>query len=170
MEGLLDPILTNPIYKATSLGLGIVGLAISLALLFWLYRDAQRRGTATYIWLALGLVLTVGAMVMGFAASSFGFGPVGLLPLFGLVFFVIIYLIVRPSEFLEDIQEREMSMHLLEAELEKGVCHSCGAAIESDFIVCPVCTKELRVQCSYCGRPVKRAWHVCPYCKARPGQ
>lgn len=167
MTELLEPILANPIYKSASMGIGALCLAICIALLFWLFRDAQRRGAATFLWAGVGFGALLAGMAVGFGIKGWGFGPIGLIPFVVLVLFVIVYLIVRPSEYLDDVQEREMSIRLLEAELDKQVCPSCSGPVEPEYLICPNCTTELRVQCTYCGRPVKRNWRACPYCKSR---
>jgi RNA polymerase subunit RPABC4/transcription elongation factor Spt4 len=98
---------------------------------------------------------------------KYGFLPVGLIPFFLIISLVIIYMIVRPAEFTADSQERDLSLRLLDAELEIKACPKCGAGIEPDFLICPECVSQLRVKCEYCGRPIKANWNACPYCQAK---
>jgi RNA polymerase subunit RPABC4/transcription elongation factor Spt4 len=98
---------------------------------------------------------------------KYGFSFVGLLPFFLIISLIVIYMIVRPAEFTADALERDLSLRLLDAELENKACPKCGAGIESDHLICPECLVELRVKCDYCGRPIKSDWHACPYCQAK---
>ena len=43
----------------------------------------------------------------------------------------------------------------------------CGAPIEKDFVVCPVCDTQVRNVCPSCHRPLDAHWKVCPYCRTR---
>ena len=46
-------------------------------------------------------------------------------------------------------------------------CPQCGAPIEKDFVVCPVCDTQVRNVCPSCHRPLDAHWKVCPYCRTR---
>ena len=81
----------------------------------------------------------------------------------------IIYMIVRPPEYLEDVRERELEMHAAEMrvrELEGTACPHCDHRIERDFVRCPSCLRKLKERCTSCDRPLEKAWTVCPYCEA----
>jgi len=115
-----------------------------LATVYWVWKDARRRIEQQWkIWLAVVLGLVVPFL-----------GP-------------LVYMLFRPPEYLEDVRERELEMRAIEKRLGGAdlQCRVCGASVESDFLVCPVCTSRLRQACSACGRPLEPAWQLCPYCE-----
>jgi RNA polymerase subunit RPABC4/transcription elongation factor Spt4 len=166
MTEILQPILDNKAFQFASLVVGIVGFLLAVALVFWLWRDARRRGGHEWIWMAVGAAFVLVGAIVGFGQTKFGFASVGLISLLLILVCLIVYTLVRPSEFLVDVQEREMSLRLLDAELDVQACPACGAGIEPDFQICPVCNVTLRRPCEYCGRPINPKWKTCPYCKA----
>ena len=118
------------------------------ALVYWTYADARRR---------IADPLLIGCA----AAAAFIFPFVG----------AIVYMIVRPPEFLDDVRERELEIKAIETRLggPEFRCGVCGCAVEPDYLVCPVCTTKLRQACSNCGKPLEPAWQVCPYCETPAG-
>src|SRR4051794_29391128 len=85
----------------------------------------------------------------------------------------IVYAIVRPPEYLEDVRERELEMQAAEARLhglDYQLCPHCDYEVEKDFIRCPSCMRKLKDPCTNCSRPLDPAWKLCPYCEAEiPG-
>jgi Double zinc ribbon len=85
----------------------------------------------------------------------------------------VIYVILRPPEYLEDARERELEMQAAEArlhELEHALCPHCSYPIERDFVRCPSCLRKLKERCVACQRPLDQAWTICPYCETEvPG-
>jgi len=121
-------------------------VVLYLALAYWTYADARRR--------------IVDPMLVGCATAA-----ALLFPFVG----AIVYLIVRPPEFLEDVRERELEMEAAEArvrDLEGTLCPHCEYRIESDFIRCPSCLRKLKERCTNCSRPLEPVWTICPYCEA----
>jgi predicted amidophosphoribosyltransferase len=115
------------------------------ALVYWTYADARRR--------------IEDPMLVGCATAASLFPFVG----------TLVYMILRPPEYLEDIRERELEMHATEArlhELDYSLCPHCDYRIERDFIRCPSCLRKLKERCVSCSRPLDRAWTICPYCEA----
>ena len=124
-------------------------VVIWLALIYWTFADARRR---------IADPLLVGCAT---AASVFPF--VG----------TIVYLIVRPPEYLEDVRERELEIQAAEARLstlEHLHCQYCGFEVEKDFLRCPSCLRRLREPCTVCAKPLDPRWKICPYCEAEVGQ
>jgi double zinc ribbon protein len=124
-------------------------VVIWLALVYWTYADARRR---------IADPLLVGCAT---AASLFPF--VG----------TIVYLIVRPPEYLEDVRERELEIAAAEARLanlEHIHCQYCGFEVEKAFLRCPSCLRRLKEPCGVCGKPLDPRWKICPYCEAEVGQ
>jgi hypothetical protein len=115
-----------------------------LALVYWTFADARRR---------IEDPILVGCAT---AASLFPF--VG----------TIIYMIVRPPEYIDDIRERELEMQAAEARLAQlgyHLCPHCDYEVEKDFLRCPSCLRKLKDPCRSCGRPLDPMWKVCPYCE-----
>jgi heme exporter protein D len=119
-------------------------VVLYLALIYWTYADAKRRiEDPVMVWCAA-------------AASVFPF--VG----------TVIYMILRPPEYLEDVRERELEMQAAEArlhQLEHSVCPYCDHPVERDFIRCPSCLRKIRERCTGCERPLEQTWTICPYCE-----
>jgi RNA polymerase subunit RPABC4/transcription elongation factor Spt4 len=120
-------------------------VVIWLALVYWTYADARRR--------------IADPMLIGCATAASLFPFVG----------TIVYMIVRPPEYLDDVRERELEMQAAEArlaELGYHLCPHCDYEVEKDFLRCPNCMRKLKDPCHNCGRPLDPAWKVCPYCEA----
>src|SRR3977135_4121335 len=120
-------------------------VVIWLSLVYWTYADSRRR---------IGDPMLIGC---GTAASLFPF--VG----------TIVYMIVRPPEYLDDVRERELEMQAAEARLAQlgyMLCPHCDAEIERDFLRCPSCMRRLKSPCTNCSRPLDPRWKVCPFCEA----
>jgi RNA polymerase subunit RPABC4/transcription elongation factor Spt4 len=137
--------------SALSLAVDLVILflvVIWLALVWWTYSDARRR--------------IADPVVVGTATLASVFPYVG----------TIVYMIVRPPEFLDDVRERELEMQAAEARLlESGyhLCPHCDYEVEKDYLRCPHCMRKLKDPCHNCGRPLDPQWKVCPYCEAEIG-
>ena len=128
-----------------AINLLILFLAIAwLALVYWTYADARRR--------------IADPMLIGCATAA------SLFPFFG----TLVYAIVRPPEYLDDVRERELEMQASEARLNQLnflLCPHCDNEVERDFLRCPSCLRKLKEPCPNCSRPLDAAWRVCPYCE-----
>jgi hypothetical protein len=114
------------------------------SLIYWTYADARRRISDP--------------MLIGCATAASLFPFVG----------TIVYMILRPPEYLEDVRERELELQAAEArlgELDHSLCPHCDYRIERDFVRCPSCLRKLKERCTSCSRPLDRAWTICPYCE-----
>ena len=81
----------------------------------------------------------------------------------------IVYMILRPPEYLEDVRERELELQAAEArlhELDHVLCPHCDYRIERDFMRCPSCLRKLKERCTSCSRPLDQAGRSAP--TARP--
>src|SRR5215203_4112294 len=119
------------------------------ALVYWTYSDARRRISDPML------------VACATAASLF--------PFIG----TIIYLIVRPPEYLDDIHERDLEIAAAEARLNsvrQHTCPHCDFEIEPSFLRCPSCLRRLKEPCTVCGKPLDPRWKICPYCEAEVGQ
>jgi hypothetical protein len=121
-------------------------VVLYLALVYWTYADARRR--------------VYDPMLIGCATvAAFLFPFVG----------VIIYTVLRPPEYLEDVRERELETQAAEArlrQLNQALCPYCDYRVERDFIRCPSCLRKLKERCVSCSRPLEQTWTICPYCEA----
>ncbi|MBI5104596.1 MAG: zinc ribbon domain-containing protein [Solirubrobacterales bacterium] len=85
----------------------------------------------------------------------------------------VVYMIVRPPEYLDDVRERELEMQAAEARLHQlGVflCPHCDGEVKEDFLRCPHCLRKLKDACTSCGKPLDPDWKLCPFCEAEiPG-
>ncbi len=120
-----------------------------LSLLYWTFADARRR-------IADPLLVACAT-----AASLF--------PFLG----TIVYTIVRPPEYLDDVRERELEMQSAEARLHAAgyhLCPHCDYEVEKDYLRCPNCLRKLKDPCRNCGKPLDPLWRVCPYCETEVEQ
>jgi hypothetical protein len=120
-------------------------VVLYLSLIYWTYTDARRR--------------ILDPMLIGCATAASLFPFVG----------TMVYMILRPPEYLDDVRERELEMQAAEARLhhlDQTLCPHCDYRIERDFIRCPSCLRKLKERCANCSRPLDQAWTICPYCEA----
>jgi hypothetical protein len=124
-------------------------VVIWLSLIYYTYSDARRR--------------IADPMIIGCATAAALFPFVG----------TIVYMIVRPPEFLDDIRERELEMQAAEARLHQAdyfLCPHCDYQVEKEFLRCPSCLRKLKDACGTCAKPLDPEWKICPYCEAEiPG-
>jgi hypothetical protein len=81
----------------------------------------------------------------------------------------IVYVIVRPPEFIEDARERDLEMKasaLRVRQLAELSCPNCEYPVEKNYLRCPHCQRRLKDPCPTCGKPVDPRWALCPYCEA----
>lgn len=137
---VITDFLNSPFLRIGGQLLLLLAVVMWLALIYWTYTDAGRRGTMSIFW---GIVAVV-------------FPYVG----------TLVYLIVRPPEYALDARERELELAVLERELRNQIllCPNCRAMVEKDFLVCPECNWELKAPCENCSRPLDLNWDTCPYC------
>lgn len=122
----------------------LVLVVIWLALIYWTYSDARRR--------------IADPMLVACATAA------SLFPFIG----SIVYMIVRPPEYLDDVHERELEMQAAEARLHQLgylLCPHCDHEVERDFLRCPSCQRKLKDPCVTCGKPLDPQWAICPYCE-----
>ena len=126
----------------------LILVVVWFALIFWTYADARRRIDDPML------------VACATAASLFPF--VG----------TIVYVIVRPPEYLDDVRLRDIEMTAAEArlaQLDYQLCPHCDYEIKADYLRCPSCARRLKEPCYSCGRPVDPTWNICPYCEADVG-
>src|SRR6185437_10345043 len=130
----------------TAVSVALLILAVFyLSLVFWTFADARRR-------------IDDPLLVACATACS-------LFPFLG----TIVYLIVRPPEYLDDVRLRELEMTAAEARLaslDYQLCPHCDYEIQADYLRCPSCMRKLKERCYSCGKPIDPTWRRCPYCEA----
>ena len=100
-------------------------VVIWFALVYWTFADARRR--------------IADPLLVGCASAASLFPFVG----------TVVYLIVRPPEYLDDVRERELEIAAAEARLaslEHIHCQYCGFEVEKDFLRCPPARAVQRVR------------------------
>src|SRR3954466_3185519 len=140
----IEDIKNDSLQTAASIALLVLGV-LYLALIFWTFADARRRIDDP--------LLVVCATLCAF------------FPFVG----VIVYLIVRPPEFLDDVRLRELEMTAAEARLaslDYSLCPHCDYEVQSDYLRCPSCMRKLKERCYSCSKPIDPAWRICPFCEA----
>lgn len=137
MSDILNQMLT-PAVKVVLAVIAVIIIMLYLLSIVWVSLDARRRRTSALLWTIVAII-----------------------PVAGLV----AYCLLRPALTTDDQDEQDMSLDLLQRQLEEyGECPHCGGAIKSDFVACPHCRKQLRNVCSRCGRVLEVEWDICPYC------
>ncbi len=116
---------------------------------FWAFRDAGNRSRnllAPYL---------AGALVV---LATPLFFPLAL----------VLYLIVRPGETLDEVWERRLTE---EAAAETvSHCAACGRRTDREWLACPTCGAALHHRCVACGRLMDLDWNLCAWCGSEPAR
>jgi RNA polymerase subunit RPABC4/transcription elongation factor Spt4 len=117
-------------------------IAMWFVLIVWTYRDIQARSNSVFTQL-FSTLLVVLFFIPG----------------------VLLYLLLRPKETIDEAYQRSLEEEYLLQDLEElALCPSCSRHVDGDFVLCPHCQTQLREGCVNCGRLVDLKWPVCPYC------
>ena len=88
-----------------------------------------------------------------------------LLVIFFNIFGLIIYLIIRPSETIEEIYWEDLERRYLKYETsELGDCPRCGSQLYPGYVFCINCGYRLKVKCPQCGVLIDKDHVFCEYC------
>lgn len=138
----INGIISSPLWILALYVFAFCLVVLWLALVFWTIKDARKR-------IDDPIIITVAVL------TSL------ILPYMG----TVIYAILRPAEYLAEVQERELEMRAMEQELlVLRSSPSCGELIRPDFVACPSCRRQLRASCPSCERVLEPSWKLCPYC------
>ncbi len=139
---IIDPtFMSSAILVLVAFG-GAFLTALWLALVIWTWRDIRARARDQLSQILAVLVVAV-------------------LNLPG----VLVYLILRPSQTLEEKYQRTLDEEALLASIEDQLhCPGCERRVHDDWQVCPNCHTILRKSCSHCARLMELPWKICPYC------
>ncbi len=106
----------------------IIAIIFWLVVISWIWVDSGERTTST--WMRIFYTF------------------MGILPIFGWV----IYLIVRPTETIDEIYWGDLERRYLKYETsELGDCPKCGNELFPGYIFCPDCKYEIKRKCPQCG-------------------
>ena len=139
----MEAIIARAVQVMIALG-GAYLVALWFALVVWTFQDIQLRSRSVIAQIFSTLV------VMLFFVPG-----------------VLIYLILRPRETLDDAFQRSLEEEYLLQDLEElPLCPTCHRYVDADFVYCPHCRTHLRQPCVSCSRLVDLRWSTCPYCGA----
>lgn len=139
----ISDFLGSTAWTITMLLIQVFAVALWLAFAYWVYQDARRRFENS------GAIAACTAIAI-------------IIPFLG----PLVYLFIRPAEYLTDVHDRELETLVLEHQLEGLICPACAGAVQPRFLVCPSCAASLRQPCRRCSEPLEPSWRVCPYCAA----
>lgn len=123
---------------------GGVTAALLGGMVIWTFRDIRSRSRDVLAQILATLLVLV-------------------LPVIGLV----VYLMLRPRETLDEAYEHSLEQEtLLQAIEEPEKCPGCGQRVRGDYLYCPACHTHLKKACPDCGRALHLSWSLCPYCGA----
>jgi hypothetical protein len=122
--------------------LGAFSIALWFSLVIWTYRDIVSRSRSSLLHVFSTLIV-----VLFFVPG------------------IVIYLLLRPRETLDEKQQRWIEEEYLAQELDDvATCPSCRHSVRDEWIYCPACRFQLRRPCVSCGRLVESGWEVCAFC------
>ena len=125
------------------LAIGIAYLiALWFALVAWTFRDIESRSRSVFT-----QVFSTLLVVLFFVPG------------------LLLYLILRPKETLDQAFQRALEEEYLLQDLDDlPLCPGCQRTVDAEFVLCPHCQTGLRGPCPACSRLVDLRWDVCPYC------
>ncbi len=137
--------MSEQVYELVRVGIALTGAFVAmlwLAVVLWVYRDAQSRSTSFPV-ILLSTVLVSSTFLVG----------------------LVVYMLVRPrltlsEEYSQGLRERA---ELLDAS-SGDLCPRCQARLQLDYRLCPNCGLEVKEPCDRCKRPIRSTWNLCPYC------
>lgn len=118
-------------------------IAFWIVVLGWVWVDAGERSTHKYT--RLGSIALV-----------------GILNIFGL----IIYLLIRPRQTIQEIYWADLERRYLKYETsELKDCPNCKYSLAPGYNACPRCGWDIKKQCPSCQVWIDKSFKYCPYCK-----
>jgi hypothetical protein len=131
-------------YNMLGTVLMLISIIFWIVVTSWIWVDSDERTTNK--WMRLFYVI------------------IGLIPVLGW----IIYLIVRPSETIDEIYWGDLERRYLKYEAKDlGDCPRCGTQLYPGFIFCPNCKKRLKRKCPRCDVFVDMEYKYCTNCGNR---
>jgi len=145
MDTLLGATSLSRIFTYLTAFVGAFLAALWLSLIFWALRDIRSRSQDRLLHYLATLVVAI-------------------LNLPG----ILIYLILRPSQTLEQAYQEALEEEALLASIEEmRQCPGCGGRVEKNWQACANCHTRLRKTCQHCGNLLELPWQLCPYCTTK---
>ena len=125
------------------LAIGIAYLvAVWFALVAWTFRDIESRSRSVFT-----QVFSTLLVVLFFVPG------------------LLLYLILRPKETLDQAFQRALEEEYLLQDLDDlPLCPGRQRSVDPEFVLCPHCQTRLKGPCPACSRLIDVRWDVCPYC------
>lgn len=137
----IEGIIARSLQVLIALG-GAYLLATWFVLIVWTYRDIEAR-SKNVVTQVFSTLLAVFFWVPG----------------------VLLYMLLRPKETLDEAYQKSLEEEYLLQDLQEvPLCPNCNHFISDEWQICPHCNTQLREGCHNCGRLVDLRWDICPYC------
>lgn len=79
------------------------------------------------------------------------------------IFWLMIYLLIRPArtlldKYYEDLEFQALTWH------DRKFCGKCHALVEDNFKFCWKCWDNLMQECKWCKKDFSKEYEICPFC------
>jgi RNA polymerase subunit RPABC4/transcription elongation factor Spt4 len=139
----MEALIARAIQILVALG-GAYLLTLWFALIIWTFQDIQARSRSV-----VAQIFSTLTVVLFFIPG------------------VLVYMILRPRDTLDDAFQRSLEEEYLMQDLEElPLCPACQQYVEEDWVFCPSCRTELRDHCVTCDQLIDLRWTICPFCGA----
>jgi hypothetical protein len=117
---VVSDLLNSPLLRIGFYLVVVFFVLLWLSVVYWTFIVADRRGTSRFFWASVALIF----------------------PFIG----TLIYVIVRPPEYLLDSRERELDLAVLEREFRRraDLCPNCRSVVEKEYLLCRECGWDLK--------------------------
>lgn len=140
--------IANTNFNIVLSALQLIFVIFWIFVLVWVWVDAGERTTNVFSKLA-SVVL------------------VGVLNIVGL----LIYLIIRPKQTLQDLYWIDLERRYLKYETsELGDCPNCKMSMQPGFNLCPRCGYQIKQKCNSCLVWIDKKYNYCPFCGQKVGK
>lgn len=137
----IEGIIARSLQVLIALG-GAYLIATWFVLIVWTYRDIESR-SKNVVTQVFSTLLSVLFWVPG----------------------VLLYMLLRPKETLDEAYQKSLEEEYLLQDLQElPLCPNCNHFMHDDWQICPHCNTQLREGCHNCGKLVDLRWDICPYC------
>ncbi len=117
---VVSDLLNSPLLRIGFYLVVVFFVLLWLSVVYWTFIDADRLGTPRFFWASVALIF----------------------PFIG----TLIYVVVRPPEYLLDSRERELDLAVLEREFRwrADLCPNCRSVVEKEYLLCLECGWDLK--------------------------